>query len=44
MGETSKPGLISQSRNQWNLRRRLNQEAWFPINLMLKNEIEKKTI
>jgi hypothetical protein len=44
LGETSKPGLISQTRNQWNLRRGLNQEAWFPTNLMLKDEIEKKTI
>jgi len=36
--------LISINCNLWNTRLRLNEEAQFPINLMLNDEIEKKNI
>jgi hypothetical protein len=34
--------LISINCNLWNTRLRLNEEAQFPINLMLNDEIERK--
>jgi hypothetical protein len=33
----SKPGLIFQTHNSWNLRLEINQRAQFPINLMLEH-------
>jgi hypothetical protein len=40
--ESLKPWFISQTHNSWNSRLALNQKAQFSINLMLKDEIEKK--
>jgi hypothetical protein len=39
--EPSKPGLISKTRNSWNLKLELYQEGQFQIKLMLKDEIKK---
>jgi len=41
LGEPPKHGLISQIRNSWNLRLELSQEAQFPTNLILKDEMKK---
>jgi hypothetical protein len=43
LGEPPKHGLIFQIRNPWNLRLGLSQEAQFPTNLMLKDEMKKKS-
>jgi hypothetical protein len=42
LGKPFKSQLISKTRNPWNPRPGLNQEAQFLTNLMLKDDIEKK--
>jgi len=39
--ESLKPSLISQNYNLRNSKSKLNQEAQFPTNLMLKDKTEK---
>ena len=41
LDESSTLGLISQTCNPWNPKLGLNQEAQFPSNLILKDEIRK---
>ena len=42
LSKPSKPWLISKTCSPWNPRPELNWKAQFPINLMFKDEIEKK--
>jgi hypothetical protein len=42
LGESTRYGLIYQTRNPWNFRPGINQEAWFLTNLMLHDEIRRK--
>ena len=44
LGEPFKSQLISKTRNPWNPRPGLNQEAQSLTNLMLKDDIEKKNM
>jgi hypothetical protein len=43
-GQPPKPWLISKIYNPWNSRPGLNQKVRLSINLMLKDEIEKKNL
>jgi hypothetical protein len=42
LSESLKPELISKIHNLWNSRPELDQEAQFPTNLMLNDEIIRK--
>jgi hypothetical protein len=44
LGESFKHKLIFKTRNSWNSRLGFNREAYFSINLMLKDETENNIV